>query len=196
MEPTKGIVPHVDLAIYPWGNAYYAGLPGCGKGTDYDPDVRACWAKSCASSPDSCFDGTLVHQHGPVEGDANTLFSCLLKHTPGPVAGPALDTMACVEAGYDELKNPPYSSGTKTLDDLFKGCGGSDAVAACAAGSEGKTLQEVAAKATPQHPGVPYILLDGASVDNPLEIQAALCRALAAKGVKPPGCAGAQELVI
>lgn len=188
----------------PWGNAYYAGaVAECGgSGTDYDPDVRMCWDKHCgADAPSSCFQGTLVHQHGSVEGAANTLFSCIITHKgvqPGTagLAAQALEQIACVESHYEDLQNPPYSNGTRTLQDVYEtSCSGTPDVWACATDAEGAGLQIAAAKATPQHEGVPYVLLNGKALDNPLDLQSALCAALKDVSPAPAACASAVMVV-
>jgi hypothetical protein len=54
----------------------------------------------------------------------------------------------------------------------------------------GKQLEIDNARQTPAHPGVPYVLLDGAPVDDPMEIQSAVCNKLKEKGLNtlPDSC--------
>ena len=70
-------------------------------------------------------------------------------------------------------------------------CGGSADEYAVAAGPAGQQALAKAAKATPAHDGVPYVLVDGTPLADPSTIEAALCAALKKQGVSPAGCASA-----
>jgi len=207
LDPSKGIAPHVDLTLIPWGNSYYTGLEECGGArgdAPYDLDLCHCWGKKCGkgSTPeDRCFEGSKKFQHGTFEGATNTLFSYLIdkdglaKH---------FDAIACIEADYKQLNNPPFTcgsppkkgciEGTLSLEELAINCGVSKEDYDTSQTDAGTQTQLKAAKATPAHPDVPYVLLDGVQVVDPVgtvSIEDVLCAALKKKGVTPPGCTSA-----
>mmetsp|Transcript_82074 Transcript_82074/g.254801 ORF Transcript_82074/g.254801 Transcript_82074/m.254801 type:complete len:100 (+) Transcript_82074:481-780(+) len=61
-------------------------------------------------------------------------------------------------------------------------------VAKCADGPDGDAAEEDMAKATPDHPGVPYIVVNGKAIDDPSSLLEAVCSAYT--GAKPAGCSG------
>ena len=55
---------------------------------------------------------------------------------------------------------------------------------------QGHSIEVSAAKQTPDHPGVPYVLVDGESVDNPMAIKDEICHRLRALNVDLPKSCG------
>lgn len=171
-----GVSKVMNLSVYPFGNAYYA-TEECGKGP-YDPNERHCWFKRCIQTQpplDDCFpaDG-MVAQHGPVERDINILESCAVTLNPDwNVYWPYIH---CMEVKYSK----------KASNACAKRAGiDGQKIAACAAGPDGAAAEVVMAKATPDHPGVPWILVNGASADAN-NLLKAICEAYT--GEKPEGC--------
>lgn len=186
MLKASGVADIIDLSFYPWGNAYYA-TDACGKGP-YSSDERHCWFSRCvqpAHAPGDCFAaGSIVAQHGAVERSVNVIEACAIKHNPEwKTYWPFVQ---CMEEKYevDAAETCAKSSGLDYAP--IAGCAGGP-------GSEGEAVEALMAKATPDHPGVPYILVDGKEVGNPTALLKAVCDAYG--GTKPAGCEGADSLI-
>jgi len=170
----------LDLSVYPFGNSYYA-TEACGKGP-YDSDERHCWYKHCvaAESPSSdCFrPGTIVAQHGDTERNINTIEACAV------VLNPSWKTywpfIECMEREYSTGALPSCAANLGV---------DAKAISACADGPDGEAAEVKMAKATPDHPGVPYILVNGKVLDDPQGLLQAICTAYT--GEKPTGCSDA-----
>mmetsp|Transcript_58518 Transcript_58518/g.125754 ORF Transcript_58518/g.125754 Transcript_58518/m.125754 type:complete len:193 (+) Transcript_58518:184-762(+) len=177
MLNASGVADVIDFAFHPWGNAYYA-TKHCGAGP-YDPDQRHCWFNTCVKStspPADCF-GTIVAQHGDEEKHVNIIEACAIKHYPKwTIYWPFVQ---CAEANYESGEQSLGACATKTGLDFA-------ALDSCAAGAEGAEAALVQAKATPDHPGVPYILVNGQPLDNPTQLLRSVCAAYT--GEAPHGC--------
>jgi len=172
----------MDFQVYPWGNAYYA-TEACGKGP-YDPDERHCWVQRCiqaSPAPDDCFpaDGEVVAQHGPEERDVDILEACAA--TQNPDWHTSWPYIHCMETKYEQ-------EGTKASHACAEHAKiDGDRIEACAKGPEGLAAEVAMAKATPDHAGVPFLLVNGASVDGDgPSLLKAICEAFT--GEKPEGC--------
>lgn len=177
MLNASGVGDIVDFAFHPWGNAYYA-TKRCGVGP-YDADQRRCWFKTCLNStspPADCF-GNIVAQHGEEEKFVNIVQACAIKHYPESAT--YWPFIQCTEGNYQSGAKGLKACATKTGLDFH-------ALRICAAGDEGAEAAEIQAKATPDHPGVPYILVNGHPIDDTKNLLKAVCDAYA--GDPPEGC--------
>lgn len=186
MLNAAGVEAVVDFSFHPWGNAYFA-TDECGTGP-YDSDERRCWAKRCGGAqppPADCFGGidAVVAQHGEMEAHVNILEACAIRLYPDvPTYWPYVQ---CVEGDA-------YDKGSKALEECATRASlDPTRLDGCAAGPGGAQAIAAQAKATPDHPGVPYILVNGKSV-NPGSLLEAVCAAYT--GVTPEGCKGLKGL--
>ena len=187
----EGLRPHIDFDFVPWGNAYFV-TAECGSGP-YSSTERACWYKKCMATNEreeadaDCFTGDAVYQHGPKEGDVDIYESCI-KQDFGLEA--AMTFTFCAEGKI--LDNDDI-----LVEQLLNICAidipeiRTDMVQMCKQ-HRGKMLEVQNAKQTPEHPGVPFVLLDGQPVEDPMAIQKEICETLHNKGLKtlPDSCTG------
>jgi hypothetical protein len=189
LDPDQGLTPLINVSLIAWGNAYHNGVAGCkhinsGK---YNRAGSHCWQKACKNGTlaGQCFnhDTISVHQHGEKEGKVDRLVNCAMRH-----AGSPWPYVRCLLSRYDhvdtfaalaaECKASTTDSAEREKITTAEACAGSD---------EGKTLLMQAAESTPKHPGVPYLTIDGESVDSDNFLEE-LCKRLDAKEV-PLACA-------
>jgi hypothetical protein len=171
----------VDYDFIPWGNAYFA-TDECGKGPQYNPAERHCWSSMCfpeskdgfEDNANDCFSGEPIHQHSVKEGQVDIYETCV-KEMYGMET--AVDFMLCCEGDFMETMD--------SAKDLMKQC---TPTLEIAAGVEeclevrGKQLEIQNAKATPDHPGVPFVMVDGEALDDPFSVKDAICAKLANGG--------------
>jgi len=125
--------------------------------------------------PAHCFDaGKIVAQHVELEKQINIVEACAINHNPDwrhywPF-------IQCMEEKY-ALNASDTCAQSAGLD--------SGAINTCVAGSQGEEIEAEMAKATPDHPGVPYILVDGKPCDAE-DLLATICSTYS--GPKPHGC--------
>ena len=175
---------YIDYDFVPWGNAYFA-TAMCGQGP-YDPKERACFYDHCitAEDPDdkACFGGEPIYQHSEKEGKVDIYETCIL-HDVG--LKEAVDFTYCVEGSI-------MDDTSLTAQDLLEKCASEGVdpskVQDCLE-TRGRALEIKNAKKTPVHPGVPYVLVDGESLDDPFQTKAAICEKLKQKGATPNACA-------
>lgn len=172
----------VDYTMVPWGNAYFT-TQACG-GAPYNAQTRACWYKNCvetsADDPD-CFEGEIVYQHGPDEGILDIYESCVLNEL-GITVG--VEFAECVEGSNMEK----YKHDVPALVEECLSCRKCrNTVDACVHSQRGKDLEIQMAKKTPSHPGVPYIVVNGKAIDNPLAVKQAVCETLSEQD-RPESC--------
>jgi len=165
----------------PFGNEYYA-TTACG-GAPYDPDTRHCWAAKCVgtSSPAAdCYNGTLVAQHGDEERDMNRMMACAKSlAVPATPLRVYWDFVVCMEKAYETVGIGAYEHcGKVALYDPAE-------LQQCFKGPRGDRAVEAVAMRTVDHPGTPYVLVNGESVE-PEDALQAVCAAYT--GTKPPGC--------
>jgi Gamma interferon inducible lysosomal thiol reductase (GILT) len=186
----KELRSFMDYDFVPWGNAYFS-TPMCGSGP-YDPDERACFYEHCitaeAPDEDACFGGEPIYQHSTKEGQVDIYETCILKDDG---LGPAVDFTYCAEGS---IMDDTHMS----AEDLLKKCApdGVDPskVQHCLE-TQGRQLEIENAKKTPVHPGVPYVLVDGESLDDPFETKKAVCDKLKEQGVNPKACSSGDILL-
>ena len=188
------LMEHVDYDFIAWGNAYFA-TPKCSSQSDhstYDPQERACWYKECietsTDNPDECFSpDKVIYQHSVKEGQVDIYEMCVKMHY-GLEAGVDF-TYCCEGPNMDD----PHLAGAQ---DLLLKCSTSSSssdrnrnatqvldphlIHECYK-TLGHSIEVQAAKATPSHPGVPYVLVDGEFVEDPFSIQKAICDKLKQK---------------
>jgi hypothetical protein len=183
----EGLRQHIDFDMVAWGNSYFATVE-CGKGP-YSSDERACWYKKCMANnlqhDCECFKGDSVYQHGEKEGIVDVYETCI------KVDYSLEDAVAftyCAEGSIMDNQDLKAEQILKICSVSLNNVD-SDAVQRCYE-ERGKKLEIANAQATPEHPGVPYVLLDGESLDNPMGIKAAICDALQTKGIDklPDSC--------
>lgn len=178
MLQADGVEDILDLAVYPFGNAYY-GTEACGEGP-YDAQQRHCWFARCvapgAGAPSDCFDvSRMVAQHGETEMKINFIEACAISLNPAwKTYWPFFE---CMEEQYDlgATESCAERAGIEA-----------GPIKECAEGEDGVKIQEHMAKATPDHPGVPYVLVNDKPLDNPDSLLEAVCAAYT--GEKPAGC--------
>jgi len=167
----------VDYSMFPWGNAYFS-TQTCGGGP-YSPETRHCWYTNCVdvatpADPD-CFEGEAVYQHGPSEGALDIYEACVINEL-GMDTG--VEFAACIEGPNMEL----YDHNVTALVETCLSCGHClHKVNTCVSSKRGKELEVQMAKATPDHPGVPYIVVNGNPLDDDdvLDIKKIICEAAA-----------------
>ena len=61
--------------------------------------------------------------------------------------------------------------------------------------NDARVIERGNARATPSHPGVPYVVVDGTPLDNPMEVAEAICASLQKRGMKKPSACANLETV-
>jgi hypothetical protein len=191
LDPHQGLTPLINVSLIAWGNAYHKGVAECKhiKSGQYNRAGSHCWQNACKNGTlaGHCFNESAmsVHQHGQKEGEVDRLVNCAMRY-----AGSPWPYVRCLLSRYDHV-------GTSAA--LAAECKANATDSAerekirtaetCALSDEGKTLLMQAAASTPKHPGVPYVTIDGESVDSDKFLEE-LCERLDATEV-PPACASA-----
>ena len=178
MIHAEGVADVIDFGYSPNGNNYYT-TSECGTSTSYSVSVRQCFNEKCGrdatNRPDDCFTGTLVTQHGAMEGNVNRYLACAKKFETGTVK--YFDFVDCMEGSYGKEVHGIAESCAKTFD--FSDLKG------CYDGEDGDAAQIAEARNTPSHGGVPYIEINGKQAQNQ-NVLAQVCAAYG--GAKPSGC--------
>eukprot|EP00934_Nitzschia_sp_Nitz4_P005260 Nitzschia sp. Nitz4//NODE_464_length_17123_cov_69.824057//7738//8457//NITZ4_additional_000064-RA//1//CDS//3329531918//5250//frame0 len=174
------LMQFVEYDFVAWGNSYFT-TSKCG-GAPYDPQVRSCWYQECtvtsSDDEDGCFGGEPVYQHGQMEGEVDIYENCVKLHFGIKVA---VDFTACCEG--DNMED------TDSATELAKYCFPTQldfSVVEKCFQEGGHKMEVMAAKQTPDHPGVPYVLVDGEIQYNPLGVKDAVCQRLNALNVVLP----------
>mmetsp|Transcript_105304 Transcript_105304/g.298049 ORF Transcript_105304/g.298049 Transcript_105304/m.298049 type:complete len:204 (-) Transcript_105304:34-645(-) len=185
----RGVEDIVDLTLSPFGNAYFVN-DKCGGAGGYNLSARQCFNRNCganSSRPAGCYKGDLLCQHGKQECDLNLYMQCAMEASSGKHSS-LLPFMVCVEERYANGKPDKIAqvcSGRSSIDFA--------AVQACFAGSRGKELIKREAMATPEHLGVPWVLVNGVYLDDPFSLLNAVCDAYS--GASPKGCRRNRSLI-
>jgi hypothetical protein len=178
MVNAAGVSDIMELVHHPFGNNYYT-TTECG-GAPYSATVRHCWAGRCAvqSPAADCFTGAIVPQHGDTEKNVNRMQACAKTLTSTWQAyWPFLE---CMESQYESQGlNAAQGCAKKASIDMTK-------LQACYDGTDGDTAQQVEAQATIDHPGTPYVAVNGVEVQDVSTVLQTVCNAYT--GVKPSGC--------
>ncbi|CAJ1438188.1 unnamed protein product [Effrenium voratum] len=175
---TPSVAAIMDFEFFPWGNAYFV-TEECKGAGEYDMSARHCYNKRCgagaASPPKDCFSGDLVCQHGAQECEADRYLACAKGLGPGFMA-----FAHCLEGGYDSYSQELVSScAASTGLDLEK-------LKKCSGSSAGDDAVVAQAKATPDHPGVPYMMVNGKPLEQPNDLLKTVCKAYT--GTAPEAC--------
>eukprot|EP00933_Yihiella_yeosuensis_P076550 TRINITY_DN8636_c2_g2_i1.p1 TRINITY_DN8636_c2_g2~~TRINITY_DN8636_c2_g2_i1.p1 ORF type:complete len:247 (-),score=57.05 TRINITY_DN8636_c2_g2_i1:76-816(-) len=181
-----GLAAIMDFDFFPFGNAFFVTKECGGSAGDYDVDVRQCWDKTCgsaaASAPADCFTGAPVCQHGAPECNANRYLACAKEVSGKESLMKFMSFTHCVEASYDSFSDAVVMTCADSIGlDKAK-------LSKCYSSSDGDAAVIAQAKATPIHPGVPYLVVDGKALDDPSTFASAVCKAY--KGTKPASCPG------
>ena len=189
----------IDYDYIPWGNAYFA-TDVCGRGP-YNADERQCWWKECIGGngggggrnssswnnhddddDNDCFKGPVVYQHSEKEGLVDIYESCV-KELYG--IDEAVDFTYCAEGPKMDQADIPEAK------DLMQSCAKfPDDVQLCF-DLRGRLLEIDNARQTPDHPGVPYVVVDGEALDDPFEVKGVICERLQRDGLNiklPAAC--------
>ena len=177
----------------PFGNAYFA-TSTCGGGP-YDSGIRRCWAKMCvgvAAPPAECFGNVsgIVAQHGPGEYYANRLEACAwsVDSTSGQGGNWATrywPFTVCVEKAFDRSMDSDAVLRVGQTCGLAHGIGMAKIASCYQAGAAGDAVVRAAAKATFDHAGTPWVLVNGKQID-PDDVIKEVCAAY--RGPQPSGC--------
>lgn len=175
--------PYVNFHFVPWGNAYFA-TEMCGFGP-YNPQQRDCWYEHCIvksnDNEDACFGGATVYQHSIKEGIIDIYETCVMDLIS---LDEAISFSVCCEGSK-------MDDDSMTAQELMESCLEDstlhDVIHDCYT-TDGHVLEVMNAKQTPKHPGVPYVLLDGKPLDNPMAIKDCVCEALKEDGIHPELC--------
>ena len=188
----------IDYDYIPWGNAYFA-TDVCGRGP-YNAEERQCWWKECiggnggggrrnssswnnnSDDDDDCFKGPVVYQHSEKVGLVDIYESCV-KELYG--IDEAVDFTYCAEGPKMDQGDIPEAK------DLMQSCAKfPDDVQLCF-DLRGRLLEIDNARQTPDHPGVPYVVVDGEALDNPFQVKDVICERLQRDGLNikiPAAC--------
>eukprot|EP00928_Gymnodinium_smaydae_P043649 TRINITY_DN29203_c0_g1_i1.p1 TRINITY_DN29203_c0_g1~~TRINITY_DN29203_c0_g1_i1.p1 ORF type:complete len:271 (+),score=44.85 TRINITY_DN29203_c0_g1_i1:52-813(+) len=203
-EKAAGVAEVMRLEWIPFGNAYFiseecGGVPaphGCRDSSSclYNGTVRDCYFEHCgrgARHPFAgCYKAGQVRcQHGPTECAANRVQACAKLHSPATY----WDSSKCIEhAFYTGVLN--NGDPEEKVLQKAESCGvGKDLLASCFSTAAGDTAVEDMAKATPSHPGVPYVLVNGEPLQDMSKLLTAVCKAF--QGPLPEGCTSSALLV-
>jgi len=176
-------VPGVVVALYPFGNSFYASQTWGGVGaapteasTNPDPRytvaARKGWDAACGlevpQRQDSlCFIGDPICQHGPAACSMMSYGVCG-KKAAGANWQQALTFMTCLDTNLGKGLKFGWPTGTTAM--LVQDCAKKStldfaSLQTCVAG-EGKLLLQSEGKLTPAHSLIPYVLVDGVPADT------------------------------
>jgi Gamma interferon inducible lysosomal thiol reductase (GILT) len=179
----QDFTPYVNYEYVPWGNGYFA-TTVCGAGP-YSLTERECWYDHCiVSSPDdeeACFGGPAVYQHSDKEGIVDVYETCV-----ADLFGidAALDFTYCCEG--DNMDDDSMNA-TQLMALCLDRPVEVEVIQHCY-DTRAHYLEVRNAKQTPPHPGVPYVVVDGTPLDDPLDIVRVICDKLQEAGEYPSIC--------
>lgn len=184
-----GVAPLLDLEVFPWGNAYFA-TQKCGGVGEYSVQIRHCYDNVCGRDakerPSDCFQGKPICQHGEPECIANRYLACA-KNTTGGHSAVLVPFLDCMEAGYlQEGSEGQYRAVAEQCATLA--AMPFEPVRSCYESKLGDELIVLQASLTPDHPGVPFVVVNGKPMEPETEsrLLQAVCSAIS--GDKPAGC--------
>jgi Gamma interferon inducible lysosomal thiol reductase (GILT) len=195
----EGFRSVIDYDFVAWGNAYWP-TKACQSGSSYNSKERACWYKQCMENNNSgdgddyddndCFSGEPIYQHSTKEGIVDIYESCV-KEDYG--LENAVAFTYCAEG-------PIMDNDDLDAEHIMRVCTvslagvDSDHVEECYK-TRGHDIEISNAKQTPSHPGVPYVLVDGEPVDDPMAVKDDICKRLKSKGATslPDSCTTAAQ---
>jgi len=171
----------MEVDVSPFGNAYYvpqecvaaATNPSSIENGEYDIGLRNCFFKACgagvAQRPADCFSGKLICQHGPKECSFNRYFACAKRISEPSNSGiqSYLPFITCMESDYAKVDSEVPSSLVSSCAEVSKLS--VQELQSCYDGEAGDDALKHEAMATPEHPGVPWVLVDGQSAKESYE---------------------------
>jgi hypothetical protein len=188
----KQLQPHIDYNFVPWGNSYFA-TESCGKGP-YDHLERSCWYEKCIITPAddeaACFGGDAVYQHGTKEGEVDIYESCV--NEVGGLSAAVEFTFCCEGPNMDD---PTIADARQLMTKCVAPMTVDPAKVQECFDTRGHAIEIANAKQTPDHPGVPYVTVDGQPLDDPFSIKSVICDILKQKGVSVATCWAAEDLL-
>ena len=205
----EGIWNIIDYQMFPWGNAYYNStlLDGCpnSPGGGYNRDRYTCWSDRCNSTtaaPELCWNGTKLCQHGPGECEGDSLEVCAMSAYPSPTI--YTQFVYCFEQSCLYDGDDPTASTCNMTTAFIEQCAAFAGVSAtpileCYEDEPRvAALDLVVAKATAalgtSKTGTPFVLVDGAPLDDVDLLLPAVCGAWQAQdGQLPAGCVSSPD---
>lgn len=204
----------VDVDYTPFGNAYYLSTQcggvrapaGCDGSTAclYNSTTRECWGEACgrehAEAPAWCLDAEPNCQHGEVECVANQVQACAKEASCDPKA--VFSLAACMFGEYRRPQGYRMWPGNATESSVLavaRECARvADApwerIDSCMQSPERRRAAMVAAaRNTPVHDGVPWVMVDGVplvTADEPTiaDLAEAVCAAASFAAREAPAC--------
>jgi interferon gamma-inducible protein 30 len=167
-----GVLENVmDFEGFPFGNAYYV-TPFCGGGAGYTMNDRKCFESHCGPTvpapPAECFAGTMICQHGESECKLNRAAACVkdiskdpktymqVSECMGKGAGPVIYSHKEAELIAKCSAQYGFAAWSTTGVNCWNSVGA----------PAGDALLKQQAHATPVHPAVPYVTVNGLEVDS------------------------------
>jgi len=171
------IASQIDVDISPFGNAFYQ-TAHCQLSASnltstvlaqYDVGLRNCFNKKCGAGveqrSEDCFSGKLICQHGPKECAYDRYSACAKQVAPKTPLVSYIPFITCMKDAYNKQQSTGIEPESAALSSCATSSGLSvDELRSCYDGQAGQDAIEKEAMATPVHPGVPYILINGKPV--------------------------------
>lgn len=180
------VVSVMELDVSYFGNAFYAipecekadgsGSLGCGGAGGYDANRRVCFNQKCGptavaeSRAADCFAGPLITQFGFPQLYTSRFFSCAKRESQREAIPwkRYVPFFVCMEELFDRIHDGVSTSAVaKTCAD--KTDFNYDKLTACFDGKDAEQGLRDEAAATPDHPGVPYVFVNGQALDESYE---------------------------
>lgn len=203
-ETTEDMGHILNFDFVPFGNSYFV-TETCGGAEEYDLKSRQCYFKTCGAQvpaskrPADCFSGDVVCQHGESECKANRYIACAKTLGTGTFHS-YMPYVTCLENGLEidqDLRDD------QDVAALAEGCAGQlgfrvSELQACFEGPAGDEAIKKAAMATPDHPGVPWVMVNGVALPEDGEdgTPRAVCDAYKGKGPTPIGCRNGRWMLL
>mmetsp|Transcript_32283 Transcript_32283/g.78760 ORF Transcript_32283/g.78760 Transcript_32283/m.78760 type:complete len:335 (+) Transcript_32283:54-1058(+) len=200
----EGLRSAIDYDFIPWGNSYWLtkacrhdddGNDDNGIKLKYDSKDRACWYKQCiekkknnnkdGDDDDDCFSGTPIYQHSTKEGIVDIYESCV-KEESG--LDNAVSFTYCAEGSIMDNEDLDAEHIMRVCSVSLDGVD-SDKIQDCME-QRGRDIEVENAKQTPEHPGVPFVVVDGQPIADPMDVKTEICKSLKSKGATniPDSC--------
>uniref|UniRef100_A0A7R9ZKF0 Uncharacterized protein n=1 Tax=Craspedostauros australis TaxID=1486917 RepID=A0A7R9ZKF0_9STRA len=126
-------------------------------------------------STSECFKDHAIYQHSAREGRVDIYESCVKEIYNMETA---VDFMICCEGKF---MDDPEMDAVDLLENCTPNFSIADVVEECFA-LRGKQMEIRNAKATPDHPGVPYVTVNGNALDDARQVKDAICNELKTHG--------------
>lgn len=187
----------IDFEGHPFGNAYFV-TAECGGAGAYQMNARLCYEKQCGlanlgSASDDCFTGELVCQHGESECKFNRAEACVKALGASPKL--QMQFFSCIGKGAG------YAANMGTEASLIRQCARKTGVTwgrkgqRCWTGRgkpSGAELIRKEAAVTPEHPSVPYVVVNGKAIEDHDKLLEEVCAVY--EGAPVAACAQFRQL--